>query len=103
MGNRHKDFDKLLAEKFKDMNFAQSYVVHLLDEEKISLSDALRETIVAMGLQYFAERTGLSIQHVSDFVNGRKSLTTRTIDKYLRKAFRLRVSITVKAIDDDVA
>lgn len=103
MANRHKDFDALLAAKFNNIEFAQAYIIHLIDEEKLSLNEALRETISAMGLQAFAERTNMSIQYVSDFVHGRKNPTTATIDKYLRKAFRLQVNITVKTIDDDVA
>lgn len=103
MANRHKDFDALLAKKFKNIGFAQAYIMHLIDKEKLSLNEALRETIAAMGLQAFADCTGMSIQYVSDFVHGRKNLTTATIDKYLRKAFRLQVSITVTAVDDDVA
>ena len=100
MSNRHKDFDKLLAEKLTNLNFAQAYITNLLEEEKLSLNDALREVIKAMGLQEFADRAGLSIQYVSDFVNGRKNFTTGTTDRYLQKVFKLKVKISVEVIKD---
>ncbi len=40
MANRHKDFDRLLAAKLKNLELAQSYVIHLLNEEKLSLNAA---------------------------------------------------------------
>ena len=103
MANRHKDFNKLLASKFENPEFAQAYIMNLINDEKMNLEEALRETIVSMGLQVFASKTEASIQNISDFVNKRRKFTTGTIDKYLHKAFNLKIKISVEPIDVKVA
>ena len=103
MANRHKDFNELVATKFEDIHFSQAYISNLINEENMSVDEALRETIVSMGLQAFAEKSGLSIQYVSDFVKKRKKFSTESIDKYLQKAFGLKIKISVESLKDKVA
>ena len=103
MANRHKNFNELVASQFEDAEFAQVYIMNLINNEEISLEDALRETVIAMGLQVFSNKAGLSIQYVSDFVNKRKKFSTKSIDKYLQKVFGLRVKISVEAVKCEVA
>ena len=97
MANRHKDFNELVAIQFTDTKFSQAYIINLIDNEGMSLEDALRETIIAMGLQFFAGKANLSIQYVSDFVNKRKKFSIESIDKYLQKVFKLKMKIMVEA------
>jgi len=63
----------------------------------------LRETIVSMGLQVFADKAGVSVQYVSDFVNKRRKFTINTIDKYLHKVFQLKIKINVTPVRSAVA
>ena len=98
MANRHKDFDKLIAFKFKNRKLAQAYIMNLINEEGMGLDEALRNIIILIGLQSFADKAGVSIQYVSDFVNKRRKLTTRSIDKYLHKVFRLKIKISLESI-----
>jgi DNA-binding phage protein len=103
MANRHRDFDELVATQFEDAEFAQVYITNLINEEDMELDEALRETIVSMGLQAFADKADISIQYVSDFVKKRKKFSTESIDKYLQKAFSLKVKMSVESVDSDVA
>ena len=103
MANRHGDFDEFLAAQFEDIGFAQTYLMILVNEEGMSLDEALREMIIAMGLQAFADKAGVSVQYISDFVNRRRKFTTETMGKYLQKAFDLRIKITVESNDTEVA
>ena len=103
MANRHKDFNKLVASKFKNRKFAQAYIMNLINKEGMSLEKALRTTIISMGLQVFAEKAGLSVQYISDFVNKRRKLTTKAMDKYLHKVFRLKIKISVESVHPEVA
>lgn len=96
MANRHKDFDKLVARKFKNKKFGQAYIMNLVNEEDMGLEEALRETIVSMGLLAFANKAGISIQYVSDFVAKRKTLSTDTIAKYLHRVFNLNVTMNLE-------
>jgi hypothetical protein len=97
MANRHKDFNELVASQFDDVEFSQTYIMNLINEEGLSPDEALRETVKSMGLQVFANKAEISIQYVSDFVSGRKKLSTDTINKYLQKAFNLKIKISVEA------
>ena len=97
MANRHKDFDELLAAQFADIKFAQAYIINLIDNDGMELEDALRETIIAMGLQEFANKADLSIQYVSDFVNKRKKFSIETINKYLHSIFDLKTRVIIEA------
>ena len=103
MANRHKDFDKLVADKFENIKFSQAYIANLINEEKMSLDEALRETIIAMGLQSFAEKADLSIQYVSDFVKKRKKFSTDSIVEYLHRVFNLKIKISVESTKGKVA
>lgn len=103
MANRHKDFNQLIASQFENIEFSQVYIMNLINAENMSLEEALRETIISMGLQAFADKAEISIQYVSDFVKGRRKFTTDTMDKYLHKAFGLKIKISVEFIKDEVA
>ncbi len=96
MANRHKDFDELVASQFSDIEFAQIYIMNLINGEGMSLEDALKETIISMGLQAFAKKANVSVQHISDFINERKKLSTDSIEKYLQKVFGLKVRMQVE-------
>lgn len=75
----------------------------LINDEEMSIDEALRETIIAMGLQSFADKAEISIQYVSDFVKKRKKFSTESIDKYLQKAFNLRIKMSVESVKGEVA
>ncbi len=70
--------------------------MNLINKENMKLEEALRLTIISMGLQSFADRADLSIQYVSDFIKKRRRFTTEAIDKYLKKAFSLEIKMILK-------
>ena len=77
MSNRNKSYDKVIAKKFDSLEYAQGYLLHIVNYEKLIVDEALRETIKAMGLQRFSKRSNLSIQSVSDFVLKRQKMEYR--------------------------
>lgn len=103
MANRHKDFNELVAQEFTDLGFAQAYITNLINNEDLSLEDALRESIKSMGLQAFAEKAGISISYVSDFVNKRRKWSTDNLMKYVEQVFKLKIKISVETEKSDVA
>lgn len=96
MPKRHRSFDDELAQKFEKLDFAQQYLIGLSQEEDISLEDALRHTVKAMGLLEFSERSGLSIQAVSDFVSNRAKWSTDKIIKKIYIVFKLNVKFSLE-------
>jgi len=97
MANRNKNFNEMLAKEMQDFEFAQGYLLDLLNEHDLPLQDAVIESIEAMGLSAYAARSGLSIQYVSDFVNKRRDYKVEVIDKFLRP-FGLKVKLDVEKV-----
>ena len=69
MPNRHNSFDDQLAKKFESPKFAQQYLINISKSSEKPLDEVLKETIKAMGLLEFSERSGLSIQAVVCLLN----------------------------------
>ncbi|MBC6415624.1 MAG: hypothetical protein GDA46_04450 [Bdellovibrionales bacterium] len=96
MANRYKSYDKVLAQKFKNSKYACLYLMNIIKKEKLSLEDALRETIKAMGLKSFSNKSGLSIQAVSDFVAKRKKWSMNKISNHIENVFKLKVKLSLE-------
>lgn len=103
MANRHKDFNELVAKEFESLEFAQAYIANLINNEGLSLEEALRETIKSMGLQNFASKAQLSISYVSDFVNKRRNWSTDNLMKYIEHIFKLTIKISIDMKNHKVA
>ena len=93
MANRNKSYDDVLSEKFKDLKYAQTYLSHIINEENLTIQESLAETIKAMGLKNFVNKSKLSIQDVSDFVAKRKKWSLEKSSKYIYKVFKLEVKM----------
>lgn len=80
-----------MAKKFEDLNYAQEYLLNIVQSKGLSIDDALREAIRAMSLQTFAKKSRLSVQSVSDFVTKKKEWSADKIEKKIMKVFRLEI------------
>ena len=97
MANRNSSYDEIISEKFNSLEYAQGYLLHIVEEENLPLEQALRETIKAMGLQKFSSASDLSIQAVSDFVSKRKRWSTDKLAKHIEVVFKLKVKLSLEA------
>ena len=96
MANRNKSYDEVLAQKFKKARYARGYLMNIIENEKLSVDEALRETIKAMGLKYFSDKSGLSIQAVSDFVSKRQKWSMDKLSNHIEDVFKLKVRLSVE-------
>ncbi len=96
MANRNKSYDEVLASKFENLKFAQGYLLNIVKNEGLSIDEALCETIKAMGLQNFADKSDLSIQGVSDFVAKRQKWSTDKLSKLINEVFKLKVKLILE-------
>lgn len=103
MANRNKSYDEVMAKKFENLEYAQGYLLEIVSNEGLTVDDALRETIKAMGLQNFAEKSELSIQGVSDFVAKRQKWSSDKLTKIIGKVFNLKVKLTIEPPENEVA
>ena len=91
-------YDKVLAKKFENPKYAQSYLIHIIKKEKLPLDEALCETIKAMGLKSFSDKSGLSIQAVSDFVAKRQKWSMDKISNHIKDVFNLKVKLSLELL-----
>ncbi len=96
MANRNKDYNKILAKKFENIEYARGYLMNIVKKEKLPIDKALCETIKAMGLKRFSDKSGLSIQAVSDFVNERQRWSLDKISCHIEDVFNLKLKISLE-------
>ena len=60
------------------------------------MNEALCETIKAMGLKNFSDKSGLSIQAVSDFVAERQKWSMDKLSTHIENVFKLKVKLSVE-------
>jgi hypothetical protein len=94
--NRSKSYDEELSHKLKNKKFSQAYIVALMaGDEGLSVEDALRHTIVRMGIKEFVQLAKVPQPNVSEFIRGKRKLKPETLNEYL-KPFNLKVKIILE-------
>jgi plasmid maintenance system antidote protein VapI len=73
----------MMAEKFKDLDYARDYLVFLVEEEELSVEEALIQLAEQMGQKEFAELVKTTKQKVNDLLNGRRKATLQTLQQFL--------------------
>ena len=99
MPRRSKSYDEAIAKEMQDPEFARGMVLHAIKQSGYSIEEALQHAIQSMGIKEFSDKSGLPLQNVSDFVNGKRKLGFRNISRCL-SVFGLKF---VVAKDDEAA
>ena len=95
MPKRTKSYDKMMAEKFQDIDYARDYLIFLVDEEEMPVEEALITLAQKMGEKEFAHFIGTTKQKVNDFIKGRRPASFTTIIRYLQP-FELDLEIGLR-------
>lgn len=94
--HRSSSFDKLLSERLQNPKLAQLYFLEVISgEESLSVEDALKHVIQAMGIKEYSSISGVAAPNVVKFLRGKRRLKPETLDQYL-KPFRLKSKIIVE-------
>lgn len=88
---RNNAYNEALAKEFEDVNFAQEYLLALVndEDEPMTIEEALRFTIPRMGVSEFARKIGKSKSDVDKFLREERNPKPETLAEYL-KPFNLR-------------
>lgn len=89
---RSKSYDKKLAEKMRDPELARELVIHAV-EAGDSIEEALIIAITSMGIKEFSDKSGIKMQNVSQFVQGKRAFGYKTLTKCLA-VFDLKFTVT---------
>ena len=91
--------DEDLAKEFQNPEFAQEYLLDLVqdEDEPMSVEEALRFTIPKIGVSEFSHMIGKSKTDVDKFLKGDRNLKPETLDEYL-SPFNLRIRINLEKV-----
>ena len=92
MPRRSESYDKMIADKMRDPEFARGVVLHSL-EFGDSVEEAIRLAITSMGIKEFSDKSEIPLQSVSGFVRGRRKFGHKTLSKCLA-VFGLKFTVT---------
>jgi len=96
---RSNSYDEKLSQKLKSPEFAQEYLLALVDDEDepMSIEDALRQAILKMGTTDFAKLVNDNKANVDKFLKGKRVLKEETLNRYL-EPFGLRVKKALEKV-----
>ena len=96
---RSDSYDKKLSQKLRDSEFAQEYILSLVEDkdEPMSVESALCFVIQRMGTTDFANLVGEDKGNVDKFLKGKRVLKEDTLNRYL-EPFGLRVKKTLEKV-----
>ena len=93
---RSSSFDEDLAKTLRTRRAVQGYLLGLTEgEDGLELEDALRNTIMRMGIKEFCLMTKIPMPNVMEFLKGKRHPKPETLEKYLRP-FGLRVRLLLE-------
>ncbi len=96
---RSDSYDKKLSQKLRDSEFAQEYILSLVEDkdEPMSVESALHFVIQRMGTTDFAHLVGEDKGNVDKFLKGKRVLKEDTLNRYLHP-FGLRIKKTLEKV-----
>ena len=96
---RSDSYDKKLSQKLRDLEFAQEYILSLVEnkDESMSVESALHFVIQRMGTTDFANLVGEDKGNVDKFLKGKRVLKEDTLNCYL-EPFGLRIKKTLEKV-----
>jgi hypothetical protein len=93
---RNKFYDEELSEELQDMEFAQGFLLTLMEgDEGLTLGHALKHTIERMGIKEYSKISKIPAPHVVSFIKGRRKLKPETLDAFL-KPFGLKTKVVAE-------
>ena len=96
---RSDSYDKKLSQKLRDLEFAQEYILSLVEDkdESMSVESALHFVIQRMGTTDFANLVDEDKGNVDKFLKGKRVLKEDTLNRYL-EPFGLRIKKTLEKV-----
>jgi len=95
---RTSDFDAEVSQRLRrSLKFRQAYILAYIEDEGLSVEDALRQTIGDIGINEFSEMSGVPKQLLSSFRSGNRNLKPESLDTFL-EPFGLKTKIIVEKL-----
>lgn len=95
--NRKTEYDKDVSRKLRHPEYAQRFMLGMLEDDEFAIDDILVVVAKIMGITEFSKFVGEKKSNVSSFVNGRRKLKEETLNKYL-KPFKLKIVKVIQKV-----
>jgi len=94
--HRRDDFDEDLAKNLEDSEARKIFLLTLMEgEEGLNVVDALKQSIISIGLTEFSNLSNIPTSRISEFINEKKKPRLETLDKFL-SPFCLKIKLDVE-------
>lgn len=96
---RNNAYDDDLAKEMQDPEFAQQYLLNLVEDEDepMTVEEALRLAIPRMGVAEYSRKIKKSKADIDKFLRGERNLKPETLNDYL-VPFNLRIKVTLEKV-----
>ena len=89
-------YDRLLSRQLRSKRFAQTFLLDLTEgADGLTVEEALRHTIHRMGITEFGRAAGIPLSNVEEFLQEKRRLKPRTLDRNL-KPFGLKTVLILQ-------
>ena len=95
MANRSKEWSEDIAKKLKKKSYRQEFFLSLIDDDEVSIREAIAIIAKTMGNQEFAKLIEMAPSNTSRVVNLNNDVKATTLEHILKK---IGCELTAKAV-----
>ena len=88
------NWDSVLANELNDPEFAKDFILSCIEDEGLSIQQALSQIIRTIGIKEFSEKTNIPSSNLIRLLRDSYNPTISTLNKVL-KPFGLSLSVTI--------
>ena len=95
--NRRSEWDEMVSANLqKGPKVVAAFLTGLIEcDNNLPVEEALRDTIIVMGIKEFCDMTGVAPSNATNFVNGKRKLGLEALNSYL-KPLGLKTVLVIK-------
>lgn len=81
--HRKEGFDEMVSRELRtSKKYAQEFFLGLLEEDNLSVQEALQMVIHIVGLKEYSEFSGIETTRISKFLHGTRKPKLETLDRF---------------------
>ena len=85
MANRSKEWSEDISKKLKRKSYRRDFFIALIEDEHLTVRDAMQVLAKTMGLQEFSDLVNMKPSNISRIINPKNEIRTGTLEIILRK------------------
>ena len=95
MANRSMEWSENISKKLKKKSYRKDFLITLIEDENLSVRDAIQVLVKTMGVQEFSDLVNMNPSNISRIINPNNEIRTGTLEFILGK---IGCILSVKAV-----